>query len=96
MQQSQKVRRKSLIEKMEEECNGQDNSVTSNPLQLKIQLLKGVDNPDEFKRAISIFHENEQLNLNNYELLAFLINEGIFNHYQDLYPGTREQNQKVT
>jgi len=87
MQQSQKGRRKSLIEKMEDECNRQDNSATSKPLQLKIQLLKGVDNPEEFKIAKSIFHENEQLNLNNYELLAFLMNEGIFNNYKDLYPG---------
>lgn len=54
-------------------------------IALKMQLLMGVDDPDQQLIARRIFRNNKEYS-GNIALLVFLMQEGVFNHYADLYP----------
>lgn len=77
-----KHQRKLWIEYMEGELDGNDSEAEF--IRLKIQLLKGVDDFNEFETAINILVQN--WDLTDTRILSFLVYEGIFSTYADLYP----------
>ena len=81
MQSREEIYRKDRIEKLESLCRQTTEQNEIQFLNLKIQLLKGVDEPEEFKAANEAFCENQ----GDPELLAFLLSEGIFSNYKEFY-----------
>lgn len=78
--------RQRSIKKMEEDVLPYGGSIDE-LTQLKIQLLKGVDDLQEFELAKNMFTWNQDRNQTDTRILSFLIYEGIFSFYVDLYPG---------